>query len=424
MSKTQAILYGWRNQENGKVYIGYHKTTEIHDGYTFSSQDPDLKRAWSHGLMQRHIIYRGSESVCITLENYALKSAKKGGNWSRFYNQSVGGGKGCDKGFTNLPKPAIKAADEFLKGKNPEVTKTKTYKTFDKPLVKSISEAVKTGQYVKVSCEIGYVFNLERNQVRLNMIHQDKVDQISDLMRSDPSKSRENVEPVVVCVYPDGTKKIIDGNHTTNAAKQAGWTDVDVVFINFSDFEFNHSNVNAFGIEMNHVDKIKTPNSSQDCQRAIINLYYDLLDKGIKVDLDSAKFKATVLEMGDWWTPSKLVSNLASAKRRIRTSEAEAKRNFRKWTKRELDLFSRKLEEKDPTLAVISISSGSCYNAGVGAILNKMGGLDTWNGTIVISHNDIHEYDSWKTSESKLKKALLRIHPDAKVNYTVLDCFA
>ena len=175
---------------------------------------------------------------------------------------------------------------------------------------------------------------------------------------------------------------------------------------------------------MNHVDKIKTPNSSQDCQRAIINLYYDLLDKGIKVDLDSAKFKATVLEMGDWWTPSKLVANLASAKRRIRTSEAEAKRNFRKWTKRELDLFSRKLEEKDPTLAVISISSGSCYNAGVGAILNKMGGLDTWNGTIVISHNDIHEYDSWKTSESKLKKALLRIHPDAKVNYIVLDCFA
>ena len=424
MANHQAILYGWRNQQNGKVYLGYHKTSEVHDGYVFSSTDDELKAAWSHGLLQRHIIYRGGASECITLENFALKQAKASGDWSKFYNKSVGGGVGCVRGFTNLNQKAKAAAEAFLKGIDPAPVKSKTYKTFDTDMVLALAKDVKSGSYARVSCPTDEIFNLERNQVRQNTIHHDKVDQIADLMRSDPAKARKNVEAIVVCVYPDGTRKVIDGNHTTNAAKQAGWTDVEVVFINFSDFEFNHSNVNAFGTEMNHVDQIKSPNSSEDCQHAIINLYNHLIEKGVNVDLDSPKFKDTVLEMNRWWTPSKLVSNLASAKRRIRTNEAQAKRNFKKWSKPELSRYCRVLEADDPTLAVISVTSGSCYNAGIGGILNKMGGLDTWKGTLVISHNDIHEFDTWKSSEAKLKKALERSHPKANISYIVLDCFA
>ena len=420
-----AIVYGWRNLSNEKIYVGFHKTSELHDGYVFSSDSDELNEAWSYGLLQRHIIFRGSVSECITLENYALKYAKANLEWSNFYNQSVGGGEGCVKDFSNLSDHAKTLAEAFLYGVNPPEDKLDCYTTFDYELVSGIARNVKDGKYAKVSNAVNEIFELERNQVRLNIIHEDKVDQIADLMRSNPANARQNIEPVVVCVYSDGTRKVIDGNHTINAAKRAGWSQVDVVFINFSDFEFNHSNVNAFGYEMNHSDQIKTPNSSEDCQRAIINIYHDLLERGEKVDIRSAKFKDTVIQaLQQWWTPKKIVSNLERAKVRIATDEAHAKLNFKRWTKPELDKVARGYEKADQDRAVISISSGSCYNSGVGAILNKMAGANTKRGIIVISHNDIGQYDSWKSSEKKLVDVIASLKGSGlSIDYAVLDAF-
>jgi len=419
----QAIVYGWRHQVNQKVYIGFHKTSEIHDGYVFSSESEELNEAWCHGLLQRFVIYKGSVSECITLENYALKHAKANLNWDNFYNQSVGGGEGCVRDFTNLSVEAKTVAVAFLNGWNPTEEKVDTFDTFDYGLIAEIANNIKSGKYAKVDSSVSEIFGLERNQVRLNIIHEDKVDQIADLMRADPAKARTNIEPVVVCVYEDGTRKVIDGNHTINAAKRAGWTRIDVVFINFSDFEFNHSNVNAFGYEMNHADKIKTPNSSQDCQRAIINIYYDLIGRGEKVDLNGAKFKDTVMDaLQQWWTPKKIASNLESARVRIATDEANAKRNFKVWAKSELKKIVDTVQ--GPRCAAISISSSTCYNAGVGAILNKMAGDEVKNGVIVISHNNIKDYDDWAVAERKLKRVIESLKGSGlRIEYTVLDAF-
>jgi len=423
--KFDAIVYGWRNLSNEKVYVGFHKTSEVHDGYVFSSENEELNEAWSYGLLQRHIIFRGSPSECITLENYALKFAKNNLDWSNFYNQSVGGGEGCIKDFSNLSEDAKHLAEAFLYGVNPPEEQLDCFQTFDSDLINEIANNIKSGKYLKVESSVNEIFELERNQVRMNIIHEDKVEQIADLMRADPAKARTNIEPVVVCVYDNGTRKVIDGNHTINAAKRAGWSKVDVVFINFSDFEFNHSNVNAFGYEMNHSDKIKTPNSSEDCQRAIINIYHDLVERGEKVDIRSAKFKDTVTQaLQQWWTPKKIVSNLDRAKVRIATDEAHAKLNFKRWTKPELDKIAREYEKADFNRAVISISSGTSYNAGVGAILNKMAGANTKRGIIVISHNDIGQYDAWKASEVKLKAVIASLKGSGlSIDYTVLDAF-
>jgi len=422
--KFEAIVYGWRNLVNGKIYIGFHKTSEIHDGYITSSEDDEMNEAWSYGLLQRFIIFKGTVSEAITLENFALKYAKANLEWDNFYNNSVGGGEGCVKDFSNLTDEMKQVAIDFMNGINPPEEKKKTYKTFDRSLVQAISEAVKNGKYKKVDRSVDEIFGLERNQVRLNTIHEDKVEQIADLMRNDPAKSRQNVEPVIVCVYQDGSEKIIDGNHTINASKRAKWKRIDVVYINFSDFLFNHSNVNAFGYQMNHSDKIKTPNSSADCQRAIINIYHDLVDRGENVDISSAMFKNTVMEdLDGWWTPRKIAQNLKSAIVRVRTDEANAKRNFRKWTNKELEAKMKEIQAEDKSRAVIRITSGSCYNAGVGAIMNKMGGMNTNRGMIMISHNNIDEYDHWNSSEQKMLDALTFLRDDVKIEYVVLDAF-
>ena len=423
--KKQAIVYGWRNVENHKVYIGYHKTQEIHDGYVFSSENPDLKKAWSYGLLQRHLIYQGLPSECITLENFGLKEAKANYNWDNFYNQSVGGGEGCVKDFSNLSPDMKQVMVNFLEGVNPKPPKLDTYQVSDRALIDRVASMVRNGGYIKQACSVDEIFALERNQVRLNIIHPDKVKQIADRMLDNPTEARKNVEPVVVCVYEDGSRKVIDGNHTINAAKQAGWVEVDVVFINFSDFDFNHSNVNGFGLEMNHNPKLKTPSSTEDCQRAITNIYFDLLSRNEKVDLKSEKFRNTVLkELEGWWTKQQIVGNIKAAAVKIRMQEEQALRNFKRWSDSELDKVAREIKKAKPNQSVITISSGSCYNAGVGAILNKMGGEDLTKGLIVISHNDIGQYDRWGASEEKLKKVIAMLKGSGlAIKYTVLDAF-
>jgi len=83
------ITYGWRNIDNGKMYIGYHKTTEVDDGYIFSTEDVDANEAWEYGRLEQHILYKGDQSVAITLENFLLKHVDAIKN-PKFYNRSVG----------------------------------------------------------------------------------------------------------------------------------------------------------------------------------------------------------------------------------------------------------------------------------------------------------------------------------------------
>ena len=76
--------------------------------------------------------------------------------------------------------------------------------------------------------------------------------------------------------------------------------------------------------------------------------------------------------------------------------------------------------------AVISITSGSCYNAGVGAVANKAGELDTWDAIMVVSHRTLNEYNFWKKkggSEEKLNAAMKRMNDKLKCKVIVLESF-
>jgi len=386
--KYEAITYGWRHIITGKMYIGYHKTNEIYDGYVFSSEDPEANLAWSYGLLKRSILYRGKQSVAITLENFLLKSVSAHKN-DKFYNQSVGGGEGCVKDFSNLTE---------------EIKKVGLDKIHENETVSEIR-------------------SLPRNQVRLNVIEHEHKDGIAELMKDDPGKARQNVSPVIVCVHDNGYKEIIDGNHTIEAAHDAGWTLVPVIYINYSEFKFKKENVDYFGYAMNHDEKRKRPNSKDDLKQAIMRF----ANSHDELKIGTEEFKEAFIDpYGDFWSKKQIAKTIESVKDHLETLDAMKNRNFKVWSKRELKAVTDKLAEENPGHAVISITSGSCYNAGVGAVANKAGEMDTWDAIMVVSHRTLNEFNSWKKnggSEDKLNAAMKRMHERLKCQVIVLESF-
>lgn len=209
MKKYTAILYLWVHNLSGKMYLGYHKTTEVEDGYITSSADSSLLNEWSHGNMKRYILWKGKVEECITLENWALKHAKEYLNWDEFYNQSVGGGEGC-RSFdilTENMKTVVLDAIEFQKYPEPEVLDL--YETFDPKLVSKIRKDIEKGLYKSVIMSVNEVFNYERIQVRHHKIIEEKVQGITERMIDDPAAARKQIEPVIVVVYSDGSLSLI-----------------------------------------------------------------------------------------------------------------------------------------------------------------------------------------------------------------------
>ena len=202
------------------------------------------------------------------------------------------------------------------------------------------------------------------------------------------------------------------------------------IFANTDDNRRNildkQSNIDHFGIIANHNPKIKKPNSPQDCQRAIINLYTRNLadeDDDFRL-LDGEKFKTTCEEiLYPQWTKSQISGNLKSARERIKTDYAQAQMNFQTYSKPDLDNIVKQFQDENPDLAIVTVSSGAVYNAGIGAVINKMGGMNTWEGLIITHHGNIGEFNSWADSESKLVEGMKRLHPNCKIKYIVLDSF-
>lgn len=417
MKKYEAILYGWRNLENGKMYIGYHKTTDVDDGYIFSTEDPEANLAWSYGKLERTIIHRGKQSVCITLENYILKKEQAHKN-PMFYNKSVGGGVGCVKDFSNLTKSVMKLAEDWVAGK--VVTRQTPNSQVDKDEIKALADDIRNGRYKTIHNErVSDIYSLPRNQVRFNVVDNEHVSDIADKMKDNPAKARQNISPVIV--MRDGNhKEIIDGTHTIGAANEAGWVEVPVIYINASEFKNKQANVDYFGYCMNHQEKLKKPNNNQDLKRAIINFSNTHNNYALGTEDFKDAFKQAY---GEFWTNKQISQSMVSVKKMLETEEQIKKNNFKVYSHRELMNKVKELENENPGTAVISITSGSCFNAGIGAVLNKAGGLDVWDGIMLITHRNMHEYQTYKQSKAKLKAAMQRVDPKMKINVIELPSF-
>lgn len=420
----EAFVYGYRNIENGKMYIGFRKNSDVNDGYIFSSADEELKMAWGLGNLHRSILYRGDKVTAITMERKLLKYASARTN-PNFYNKSNGGGAGI-LDYKTITDDQAKVGIDWINGIDPIEKDPDTFNLVDLDVVENIWESVKNGAYQVHEIPVKEISTYKQNQVRLVMIDPKHVRDIAELMRSDPTDARKNISPIIVCVSKDGTRTIIDGNHTSKAVVVAGWPSAPVIYINSSEFLERKSNIDHFGDIANHNPKLKKPNGSQDCQRAIINHYVNNLkeDDVNFQKLTSEKFKNTCEKiLYPYWTKSQISANLKSAIERIKTDAAQAELNFQIYSKPELDALVRQITDKDPNVAVISVTSGSVYNAGLGAILNKSGEMDVLRGIIVTHHGNLGDYERWPESEKKLKNAMKRVHPDFEIKYVVLNAF-
>ena len=413
--KYEAIVYGWRNIVDGKMYIGFHKTEEEFDGYVTSSEDEELKYAWSNGHMRRSIIYRGNQSVAITLENYLLKSVKANKNLE-FYNKSVGGGLGCVKDFSNLTESVKLVGEEWIKGVEPEEN-LDYVDVADQEITEAIKLRLEAGHYVVYQAPTKEIFALPKNQIRFNSIEPEHLEDIKDFMRDDPAKARTNISPIIIVVNEKGEKMILDGNHTITAAYEVDWTNVPVIYINSSEFLNKQANYDDFGLLMNHQEKKKKPNDKGALKRGIINL---LQTTGLGID--STTFKNTALRnLVKYYSKNSIAHNIKSVAKMLREEQEVLKNNFKRYTKKELETIVANLEAANPNMGIISISSDRCMNDGLGAVLNKMGGMGIDEGIIVISHRNMTEYKLRKTHTDKLKKAMKL--SNAKITINELPAF-
>lgn len=417
----EAITYGWRNIENGKMYIGYHVTNEQYDGYVFSTDNEEANLAWSYGKLKRSILYRGKKSIAITLENFLLKSESANKN-DKFYNKSVGGGEGCVADFSNLSKKIKQVGLDWIRGIDP-VYATAT-SNIDKSEVKLICQQIKDGKYqIHPAESVAVIRALPRNQVRLNVIEHDHKEAITERMIDDPAAARKNTSPVIVCVHDNGYMEIIDGNHTVDAAHDAGWLEVPVIYINYSELKFKQENIDYFGYMMNHQEKIKKPNNKNDLKQAIMRF----TNSHKELTIGTEEFKEAFIDAyGEFWSKKSIVKSIDSVKDHIETLDAMRNRNFKVYSKKELKNFADSLLAKNPNHAIITITSGACYNAGVGAVANKAGELDTWNAIMVVSHRTLQEYNIYNKaggSREKLEAAMERMHPNLKCRVVVLPAF-
>jgi hypothetical protein len=283
---------------------------------------------------------------------------------------------------------------------------------------------VKNGKYrIHPAEKVAEIYKLPRNQVRLNVIEHEHKEAIIERMKDDPAAARKNVSPVIVCVHDNGHTEIIDGNHTIDAAHDAGWLEIPVIYINYSEFKFKQENIDYFGYMMNHEERIKKPNSKDDLKQAIMR--FTNSHKEFTIGNDNFK-EAFIDAYGEFWSKKQIVKSIESVKDHLETLEAMKNRNFKLYSKKELKAITDKLTEENPGHAVISITSGSCYNAGVGAVANKAGELDTWNAIMVVSHRTLNEYNFWKKkggSEEKLNAAMKRMNDKLKCKVIVLESF-
>jgi len=431
-STFKAYVYGWRNIKTGfirygRMYIGYAGRSEIYDGYKFSSDDADLIADYGRGYLRRSILfYANSIAEAITMERKLLKYADARHN-VKFYNKSNGGGANLLDYKTITDEEAAVGID-WINGIDP-IYEVDTYNFVDNELVSSILKNVKDGKYEVKQIDVKEISTYKQNQVRLVMIDHNHQKGIVDKMIENPSDARNYVQPIIVSVDKDANCCIIEGNHTYSAAQEANWKEAPVIFLNTSEFHDNQSNIDQFGVFANHTPILKKPNSSHDCQRAIINLYNNNLAKNDDADfsvLQGEKFKNTCLKI--WgipgvWSNKTIVSSLKQAINRLRTDKAIADLNFQLYSKKELNGLVESIEKSNPNLPIITITSGAVYNAGVGGIMNKMGSMKCWKGLLVVHHNDIHEYETWKESETKLKNALQLLKNKCKIKYVLLNSF-
>ncbi len=413
IGKFDAIVYGWRNIYNGHMYPGYRGTDVDDDGYVSSSTSDQFWHAWEYGQLERCIIWRGTKSECISLEWWMLQWAKEN-DWDRFYNKQAGGGPNMD--MSTVTEEMKEIGLNWMQGTDPASIIQEKFRSANRPLADKLSLRVKGKEivdgvevdvpaermFVRITAKVSDIIKIKPNQVRhLNLI-KDKLKAITERMRGDTGESRKWVNPVIILVKKDGSMLIIDGNHTINGASAAGWKEIDVIYINFSEFDYSMATVSVFGNVENHVELIKSPNSKEDCRFAIRNLFLEekKLDPTLTIDdMSSIEWIEAIKEtFKDLWSASQISANNKLAIRLMKEVMRDELAHFHKWSKVELAAVeSDRRKEYGDSVGIIKHNTFAAPWNGVGGLLNlygnKLKGKMT-SGHLILHHLHLDDWDN------------------------------
>lgn len=426
---NQAFCYlFYRIDTKDIVYVGYHKNADTKmDYYTSSSANPAFKDAWSKGLIAQHIFYSGTVEECISLEHYMLSLMQAKDN-PKMYNQTNGGGAGCDlKLITTEMKIIVK---KCLDAKFDERSNYSYKQQID--IAKVIANKVKSnkteGHYEVHNVSVGELANLERIQIRSQYKHNHLINQLVERMR-DPIEARKYINPVNVLVYKKtGEKFILNGNHTLNAAIIAKWDSVPVIYLSSDEFKNDRQIMDHFAILMNHSPIVKEGNSRDDVKRKIESLY----EEGVELEASYSSDMMQILfdlYLGEFSKES-LKGFVTDAKKRIALEEYNSKYNFYAYSKSETEKIVNEYLTANPTHGCVSQSASTVIHSGIGGIVNSLRQHTKKNskerknpqGVIFVHYKDMKEYMKRHTLEQELRECLAIANLGwVKIEY--LKCF-
>jgi hypothetical protein len=184
----EAYVYQITVNDTGKKYIGFHKG-KFDGTYHHSSKDPVFMEDFAKGNNKIELIKTGTAIDMATLEHNMLLEVDAKNN-DEYYNKSNGGGM-----FVKTVGKLDDIMELYQLIKNKEFT------------VQMVKKAV--------------VVALKRYQTRVDNTDMKHVQILADTMM-DKHGNIDDFDPVVVLedFSKDGEDIILDGNHTTLAAKQ------------------------------------------------------------------------------------------------------------------------------------------------------------------------------------------------------------
>lgn len=418
--KTEAILYGYKNKKNDKIYIGFHKTEDKDDLYSSSSTSPQFRIDWTRGELEKTVLAEGTVEEMINLE-YAVLTKFDAKNNKQFYNKSNGGGEGVDKTAVVDPK-LIKKTVDWVGGKIAK--EKKKVGVFNKLKMQKLAQSIKDGDREVVEVSVQQLYTLHRNQVRMQSIDHDHVEELV-IAFSDPATARNYLTPVIVLADKTGRMiKLLDGNHRVEAAHKAKWIEIPSVIISEKEFDHNDYNQEFFGVLMNDQPYKVLGNNDDDLTKQLMALS----TMHPELAINSPAFISLAKDMfggkNGLWHSSKVTKRCQKLAEVAEEEKLKQGSNFISYSYTQLDKMKKELVKDNPDCAVILQGSDSICNAGIGGILNSMTSSGLNKGLILVHYPKYQVYQDREKHVQQFKQIQKLLNSDTKITLKFLSPFS
>jgi hypothetical protein len=437
----KCYVYGWVNKETSKKYIGY-KSPDGEDISTYiaSTKSKEFIHDYSHGFLERYILFEGDSTqnnVAKTLEWFALDYADVYKN-KNFYNK-VNSAHCIDEKLLSLDlkNVVVDFINDKGKGIVPQTIKANIKHYELKNNIEKLADNVLAGKYNHTIQELktSHILNLVKNQVRVfENAGREKVHEISDRMRENPSSARKIFKPVSITVNSNGDLMVIDGNTRTAAADLVdGWEEIPCVILDADlfghDEKTRQNGYIMYGAYMNcETEEIRTPNSMDDIKsqwlRIISNENLDINDM---FDRETAKelvmcmyeniIKSAKKRAGIW---KSLIIDID--KERLSTKYSDKK--LAVYTEKQIKDYAHEKYTRNK-IAYIYCTFEKFKECGW-YIARRMKNLNAAHGAIIIYYNNFKQIED--NEENKLVKDILDtikyFNLEGKIQLEVLPAFS